>query len=115
MTMHLSGHYTTDIRNDRVIIRKGDALYFEQFDEAADAQAYLQETFPDIFANTTIAFTTDDRRESQLVHEIPQPTGTSELAAIIASQTDISATAGKKVTLVINVDEDPHPDWKTLR
>lgn len=102
----LAEYYSTHLKNDRVIIRKSDALYFDQIEEATAAQAYLQETFPDIFGNTTIAFTTIDPRESQLVHEVPQPTGTSELAAIIASQTDVSATAGKKVTLLVNVDED---------
>jgi two-component system, chemotaxis family, chemotaxis protein CheY len=102
----LQGHYTTDIRNDRVIIRRTEALYFEQFDDAAAAQDYLQGLFPDIFGSATVGFTTVDPRESQLVHEIAQPKGTSELAAIIASQTDISATAGKKITLLVNVDED---------
>lgn len=102
----LENFCAADVRNDAVIIRQSDVLYFEGVDAATEVLVHLQEILPDMFSEATIAFVTVNTRESQLVHEVPQPTGTSELATIIASQTDISATSGKKVVLLVTQDED---------
>ncbi|MEZ4666676.1 MAG: response regulator [Anaerolineae bacterium] len=103
---NLDNHLQADIRNERVIIRKVGSIYFNHIDEATEAHDYLERTFPDVFGGTIIAFTTVDPRESQLAHEVPRPTGTSELAAIIASQTDSTVTMGKEILVLVTNDED---------
>lgn len=94
------------IHADMVAVTGSDGALFGNFDHAEEVRGHLTEIAPDIFAQSVVAFTTIELRDSQLVHELRPADKTSELEAIIAAQTDTSATTGKTLLLLVTSLEE---------
>ena len=94
------------IHADTVAITGPDGALFGDFDRADEIRVHLLEIAPDVFAQSVVAFTTVELRDSQLVHELRPADETSELEAIIAAQTDTSATEGKTLLLLVTSLEE---------
>ena len=97
---------SAEIRAHLVAITGADGALFGDFDHAENVRLHLIEIAPEVFAQSVVAFSTAELRESQLVHELRPADKTSELEAIIAAQSDTSATQGKTLLLLVaSLDE----------
>ncbi len=94
------------IHADTVAITGVDGALFGDFDHAEEVRAHLIGVASDVFGQSVIAFSTLELRDSQLVHELRPADKTSELEAIIAAQSDTSATAGKTLLLLVTSLEE---------
>jgi len=97
---------TAEIRAGRVALTGTDGALFGDFNHAEEIRLRLFELAPNEFASSVVAFANVEQRDSQLVHELRPSGKTSELEAIIASQTDTTMTAGKTLLLLLtSLDE----------
>ncbi len=94
------------VQAEMVAITGADGALFGDFNHADEVRLHLLEIAPDVFAQSVVAFTTVELRDSQLVHELRPADETSELEAIIAAQTDTSATEGKTLLLLVTSLEE---------
>ncbi len=95
-----------EVRGDLVAITGADGALFGDFDRAEEIRLHLLELAPDEFASSVVAFAPVEMRDSQLVHELHPSGKTSELEAIIASQSDTTLTEGKTLLLLVtSLDE----------
>jgi CheY-like chemotaxis protein len=94
---------TTEILDGRIVVKGEDQALFPSFDTAQAACRWLVEVSP-LFENSSVAFTLVDPRESALVHEVKLDD--ADLNLIIASQTDVTATEGKRVIAAVPTVED---------
>lgn len=97
---------SAEVRSDLVAITGIDGVLFGDFDHAEAIRLRLVELEPQGFSHAVVAFANVELRESQLVHELHPSEETSELAAIIASQSDTTVTAGKSLLLLVTTLED---------
>ncbi|MCC6896359.1 MAG: response regulator [Anaerolineae bacterium] len=95
-----------ELRSGEVAITGVDGVLFGDFDRAESIRQQLLELEPQGFANSVVAFANVELRDSQLVHELRPSEETSELAAIIASQSDTTVTAGKRLLLLVGTLDD---------
>lgn len=102
----LAPSITVELRSDLIAITGVDGVLFGDFERAEDIRQQLLKLEPLGFAESVVAFANVELRDSQLVHELRPSEETSELAAIIASQTDTTATAGKTMLLLVATLED---------
>jgi len=100
--VQLSPLCTAELRAGKVAITGTDGALFGNFDQAEEIRLRLLELAPNEFASSIVAFANFEQRDSQLVHELRPRGQTSELEAIIASQTDTTMTAGKTLLLLVN-------------
>ncbi len=104
--VELSSICAAEIRANQVAITGADGALFGDFNRADELRLHLLELAPEEFASAVVAFATVEVRDSQLVHELRPSSKTSELEAIIASQTDTTATQGKTLLLLLtSLDE----------
>ncbi len=104
--VQLSDICAAEIRANLVAITGADGALFGDFDRAEQIRLHLLELAPEEFASAVVAFATVEMRDSQLVHELRPSSKTSELEAIIASQTDTTATQGKTLLLLVTSLEE---------
>ncbi len=104
--VQLSDICAAEIRADLVAITGADGALFGDFDRAEEIRLHLLELAPQEFASSVVAFATVEMRDSQLVHELHPKGKTSELEAIIASQSDTTATQGKTLLLLVTSLEE---------
>lgn len=97
---------SAEVRANHVAITGADGALFGEFDRAEEIRLHLLELAPDGFASSVVAFVNVELRDSQLVHELHPSGKTSELDAIIASQTDTSVTEGKTLLLLVTSLEE---------
>ena len=104
--VQLSHICAAEIRANLVAITGVDGVLFGDFNRAEEIRLHLLELAPQEFASAVVAFATVEMRDSQLVHELHPRGKTSELEAIIASQTDTTATQGKTLLLLVTSLEE---------
>ena len=86
-----------------------DGLTFETLRDAEDAQKKLVQKAPDIFRNAAVAFVETAQAQVQPKPETKSTdftTGMMDLKTLIASQTDTSVTAGKRVVVADNDEQE---------
>jgi CheY-like chemotaxis protein len=94
------------VRGDLVIILGKKGAPFPQLTDAELAQKQLMAKAPDLFRDTAVAFIEASASNSTMSHGVERVAEASDLASIIASQTDTSVTDGKMVVLAgSNEDE----------
>lgn len=102
----LAPSVTVEIRSDLIAVTGVEGVLFGDFDRAEAIRQQLLELEPQGFSESVVAFANVEQRDSQLVHELRHSDETSELAAIIASQSDTTATAGKTLLLLVATLDD---------
>ena len=103
---NLTQDCTAVIHADSVAIVGADGALFGDFDQAEQVRLHFINIAPEAFEQAVVAFTAIEVRDSQLVHELRPSEKTSELEAIIASQSDTSATQGKTLLLLVSSLEE---------
>lgn len=104
----LDEHFLARSRGDLVAVLGRNGMPFRHLKEAERAQKQLQSLAPDTFRHTAIAFIETVNNNGR-TYQPPQAEHTGEtldLTTIIRSQTDTSVTAGKRVLLITNHDEE---------
>ncbi|MBI1280232.1 MAG: response regulator [Anaerolineaceae bacterium] len=104
--VQLSEICAAEIRSDLIAITGTDGALFSDFDRADEIRLHLLELAPQEFAAAVVAFANVEVRDSQLVHELRPSGKTSELEAIIASQTDTTQTEDKRLLLLVTSLEE---------
>jgi CheY-like chemotaxis protein len=89
-----------------VAIAGRDGNPFLHFKEAELIQRRLTARAPDMFRDSAIAFIEIHRDETDQNPDIKKPEDNTDLATIIASQTDTSVTSGKQIVLLVIDDAE---------
>lgn len=107
-SLALDSDFLARNRGDLVAILGKNGAPFRQIDEAERAQKLLVARAPEMFKHAAIAFIETTNSENSYKRITEQATPSPDLAMIIASQTDISVTAGKCAVLVMGGEEERH-------
>ncbi len=95
----LSGDFLARVRSDLVIILGKKGAPFPQLTDAENGQKQLMAKAADLFRDTAVAFIEATSANSGMSRPLERAAEGTDLASVIASQTDTSVTDGKMVVL----------------
>lgn len=96
-------HFRATTREGSVILVKGEGDLFTEAEEARQAQQFLYANAPKVFGELVVAFL---ERSKRVTPPSDQTNGDLSLDAIIASQTNTSRVAGKRVVAALKRDDE---------
>jgi len=106
VSLGLGEDFSAQGRGGLVVIAGRDGHPFLHFKEAEQVQKKLAVRAPDMFHDSAIAFIEIRQGDAGRDLEIKRPEDNTDLATIIASQTDISVTRGKQIVLLVADDNE---------
>jgi CheY-like chemotaxis protein len=105
-SLGMADDFLARVRSDLVVVLGKNGAPFPQLIDAETAQKQLVARAPDEFRDTAIAFIEVAANNHNTARPVERAAEVTDLASIIASQTDVSVTSGKRVVLVgSNEDE----------
>jgi len=105
-TLGFGEDFSAQGRAGLVAIAGRDGNPFLHFKEAEQIQKRLTARAPDMFKDSAIAFIEIRQDEAEHNSEVKRPEDNTDLATIIASQSDTSVTQGKQIVLLVMHDEE---------
>lgn len=103
----LGDDVTPECRDERVVITGKDGVAFAHLKDAEEIQQRLAAKAQNLFKNSAVAFTEMTQTNHRFDQEVRPPDGAvTDLATIIASQTDTVMTRDKAVVLLVNQAEE---------
>ncbi len=100
----LADDFSAEGRGTLVAIAGRDGNPFLHFKEAEQIQKKLTAKAPELFHDSAIAFVEIRQEDSDRNPDTKRPEDNTDLATIIASQTDVSVTRGKQIVLLVTDD-----------
>jgi len=109
----LSDEFTAYGKGNLIAVMGKEHIPFSQLRDAENAQKKLLTRAPELFQHSAVAFIEITRLEAEAAPASESVLEVSDLAALIASQTDTSVTKDKRVVLV-GLNEPEHTQIHTL-
>jgi CheY-like chemotaxis protein len=98
--------FSAQSRGGLVSIAGRDGNPFLHFKEAEQIQKKLTAQAPDMFLDSAIAFVEIRQEDVEYNGDVKRPEDNTDLATLIASQSDTSLTAGKEIVALITHDDE---------
>jgi CheY-like chemotaxis protein len=106
VNLGLAEDFSAEVRGGLVAIAGRDGNPFLHFKEAEQIQKKLTADAPELFHDSAIAFVEIRLDYGDHHPEMKRPEDNTDLATIIASQTDVSVTRGKQIVLLVTDDNE---------
>ncbi|MBZ0295462.1 MAG: response regulator [Anaerolineae bacterium] len=99
----LDDDFLARVRGDVIAILGKNGAPYHNLQDAELAQKYLVARAPAVFQHTAVAFVETNENANHFVQADGE---TSDLKTVIASQTDVTVTRGKRVVLVVGPEDE---------